>query len=137
MALGEGLQQSGAADWMAEALVALTGDLHIFFIMLVVSVVSVAFSNFMSNTATAAILAPILIGMSDALMVDPKLLVLVCALSVSVSFITPIGTPPFTLIYSTGIVSRKDLARSGLRISLPAILAIPTIVYLMVRFGLV
>jgi sodium-dependent dicarboxylate transporter 2/3/5 len=137
LALGEGLQQSGAADWIAGVLVSLTGDLHIFVIMLIVSLVSVAFSNFMSNTATAAILAPILIGMSDELMVDPKLLVLVCALSVSISFITPIGTPPFTLIYSTGILSRRDLARSGLRISLPAVLAISALVYLMVKFGLV
>ena len=137
LALGEGLQQSGAAEWMAGVLVSLTGDLHIFVIMLVVSAVSVVFSNFMSNTATAAILAPILIGMSDELMVDPKLLVLVCALSVSVSFITPIGTPPFTLIYSTGIISRRDLARSGLRLSIPAVLAITSLVYLMVKFGLV
>jgi sodium-dependent dicarboxylate transporter 2/3/5 len=137
LALGEGLQQSGAADWMAGVLVDLTGDLHIFVIMLVVSAVSVAFSNFMSNTATAAILVPILIGMSDELMVDPKLLVLVCALSVSISFITPIGTPPFTLIYSTGIISRRDLARSGLRLSLPAVFLISGLVYLMVRFGLI
>jgi sodium-dependent dicarboxylate transporter 2/3/5 len=137
LALGEGLQQSGAADWMAGVLISLAGDLHIFIIMLVVSLVSVAFSNFMSNTATAAILVPILIGMSDELMVDPKLLVLVCALSVSISFITPIGTPPFTLIYSTGILSRKDIAMSGLRVSLPAVFAISALVYLMVKFGLV
>jgi sodium-dependent dicarboxylate transporter 2/3/5 len=137
LALGEGLQQSGAADWMAGVLISLAGDLHIFIIMLVVSLVSVAFSNFMSNTATAAILVPILIGMSDELMVDPKLLVLVCALSVSISFITPIGTPPFTLIYSTGILSRKDIAMSGLRVSLPAVFAISSLVYLMVKFGLV
>lgn len=137
LALGQGLQQSGAAAWMAEMLVSLTGDLHIFIIMLIVSAVSIAFSNFMSNTATAAILAPILIGMSDELMIDPKLLVLVCALSVSISFITPIGTPPFTLIYSTGIISRKDLARSGLRISVPAVFVLSLLVYLMVKFGLV
>jgi sodium-dependent dicarboxylate transporter 2/3/5 len=137
LALGEGLQQAGAAAWMAEILVDLTGSLHIFVIMLIVSAVSIAFSNFMSNTATAAILAPILIGMSSELMVDPKLLVLVCSLSVSISFITPIGTPPFTLIYSTGVVSRRDLARSGLRISVPAALLLATLVYLMVEFGLV
>lgn len=137
LALAEGLQQSGAAAWMAEILVDLTGDFHIIFIMLAVSAVSIAFSNFMSNTATAAILAPILIGMSDELMVDPKLLVLVCAFSVSISFITPIGTPPFTLIYSTGILSRRDLMRSGLRISVPALLIITLLVYLMVEFGVI
>lgn len=137
LALGEGLQQSGAAEWMAQILVDMTGSMHIFFIMLIVSAVSIAFSNFMSNTASIAILAPILIGMSAALDVDAKLLVLVCALSVSISFITPIGTPPFTLIYSTGFISRRDLARNGLWISVPAVLLIATLVYLMVEFGLV
>ncbi len=137
LALGEGLQEAGAAAWMAEILVDVAGGFHIFVIMLLVSAVSIALSNFMSNTATAAILAPILIGMSDELMIDPKLLVLVCALSVSISFITPIGTPPFTLIYSTGVLSRGDIARSGLRISVPAVLVLATLVYLMVEFGLV
>jgi len=137
LALGEGLQQSGAAAWMADVLVSVTGDLHIIVIMVIISFVSIAMSNFMSNTATAAILAPILIGMSLPLGVDPKLLVLVCGLSVSISFITPIGTPPFTLIYSTGMVSRRDLARSGLRMTVPAVLTICSLVYLMVHFGLV
>jgi len=137
LALGEGLEASGAVAWMADHLVAITGGFHIIVIMLVVATISVLLSNFMSNTATIAILAPILIGMSTALEVDPKFLVLVCGLSVSISFITPIGTPPFTLIYSTGVLSRGELARGGLRVTLPAVLVACAVVYLMVEFGLV
>jgi len=137
LALGEGLQYSGAAEWMAQILVEFSGGLHIVIIMLLIIGLAVALSNFMSNTATVAILAPILIGMSGTLGVDPKFLVLACGLSVSLAFITPIGTPPFTLIYSTGMVSRMDLAKGGLRVILPAIFVIAVILYFMVSLGLV
>jgi sodium-dependent dicarboxylate transporter 2/3/5 len=137
LALGEGLQVSGAADWLADQLVALTGGLHIIAIMVIIAAVAVALSNFMSNTATVAILAPVLIGMAAALGVDLKFLVLVCGLSVSLSFITPIGTPPFTLIFSTGMVTRRDLAVGGIRVTIPALAIIVLIVYLMVEFGIV
>ncbi len=137
LALGEGLQESGAAQWMADQITSVTGDFHVLVIMLIVAAVSVVLSNFMSNTATAAILAPVLIGMSSSLGIDPKFLVLACAFSVSLSFITPIGTPPFTLIFSTGLVSRRDIALGGIRVTLPAMLIVVGMVYLMIEFGIV
>jgi len=137
LALGEGLQVSGAAVWMADQLVTLTGGLHIIAIMIVIAAVSVVLSNFMSNTATVAILAPVLIGMAAALGVDLKFLVLVCGLAVSLSFITPIGTPPFTLIFSTGMVTRRDLVVGGIRVTIPALVVLVLTVYLMVEFGIV
>ena len=137
LALGEGLQESGAAQWMADQITSVTGDFHVLVIMLIVAAVSVVLSNFMSNTATAAILAPVLIGMSSSLGIDPKFLVLACAFSVSLSFMTPIGTPPFTLIFSTGMVSRRDIALGGIRVTLPAMLIVVGMVYLMIEFGIV
>lgn len=135
LALGRGLQVSGAAGWMADMMAAATGELHILIVMVVVAFVSVLLSNFMSNTATAAILAPVLISVADAMGVDLKFLVLVCGLSVSLSFVTPIGTPPFTLIFSTGMVSRRDLAKGGMVVTVPAALIVVLMVFLMVGFG--
>lgn len=137
LALGQGLQAAGADQWIADQIVSVTQGFHIIVIMLMVAGISVALSNFMSNTATVAILAPVLLGMSSALGVDPKFLVLVCALGVSLSFATPIGTPPFTLIFSTGIVSRRDIAVGGIRIAVPATLVVVGIVYVMVLLGFV
>ncbi|MEM3038897.1 MAG: SLC13 family permease [Thermoplasmata archaeon] len=137
LALGEGMQFSGTAIWIANLLVGYTGGLHVVLIMLAIIALTVALSNFMSNTATVAILAPILLGMSDALGIDAKFLVLACGLSVSLSFATPIGTPPFTLIFSTGMVSRGEIAKGGLKVTLPATLAILAIVYVLVSLGLV
>jgi len=137
LALGEGMQFSGTAVWIANILIGLTGGLHIIVIMLAIITLTVALSNFMSNTATVAILAPILLGMSDALGIDPKFLVLACGLSVALSFSTPIGTPPFTLIFSTGMVSKGEIARCGLKVTLPAMIAILMIIYLLVSFDVV
>jgi len=61
----------------------------------------------------------------------------VTGFAVGISFITPIGTPPITLIYSTGSVTRRDLARTGLIIGVPATLAVVALVFLSVNFGLV
>lgn len=137
LALGEGMRFSGAATWIADILVGATGELHLLLIMFMIVMLTIALSNLMSNSATVAILAPILIGMAEALEIDAKFLVLACGMSVSLSFITPIGTPPFTLIFSTGMVSRSELARGGLKVTIPSMIAILVIVYLLVLTGLV
>jgi len=137
LALGEGLQASGAAEWMADIIANSIGAYGIPVMMLVVAIFCVVLTNFMSNTATAAVMVPILIGVSSSLGLDPKFLVLVTGFAVGISFITPIGTPPITLIYSTGSVTRRDLARTGLIIGVPATLAVVALVFLSVNFGLV
>jgi sodium-dependent dicarboxylate transporter 2/3/5 len=137
LALGKGLQVSGAAQWMADMIAGATGGITILLVMLVIALVSIALSNFMSNTATAAILAPVLISVAADMGVDLKFLVLACGLSVSLSFITPIGTPPFTLIFSTGMVTRRDLARGGLMVTIPAALVVVLMVFIMVELGFV
>lgn len=124
LALGEGLVYSGAAQWIADALGDALLGTQLFMVLLAVAFVTVAITNFISNTATAAMFIPILIGLSVALGVRPELLVLTCGLCVSLSFITPIGTPPFTLIYATRKVSRKDMAKAGIVITVPSVIAI-------------
>jgi sodium-dependent dicarboxylate transporter 2/3/5 len=124
LALGEALVFSGAADWMAEGLRGALIGTELLFVVLAIAFVTIAITNFISNTATAAMFIPILIGLSVALDVSPELLVLTCGLCVSLSFITPIGTPPMTLIYSTKKVTRRDMAKAGLVITVPAALAI-------------
>ncbi len=124
LALGEGLVYSGAAQWMADGLGDALLGTQLIVVLLAVSLVTVMLTNFISNTATAAMFIPILLGLSRSLGVSPELLVLTCGLSVSLSFITPIGTPPFTLIYSTKRVTRRDMAKAGIVITVPSILAI-------------
>lgn len=124
LALGEALVYSGAAQWLAEGLGDLLLGAQVLTVLLAVAFVTVTITNFISNTATAAMFIPILLSLSMALGVPPELLVLTCGLCVSLSFITPIGTPPFTLIYATKKVSRRDMAKAGIAIAVPMAVAI-------------
>jgi len=124
LALGEGLVYSGAAQWMAGGLGNALLGAQLLVVLLSVAFATVALTNFISNTATAAMFIPILLGLSVALNVQPELLVLACGLCVSLSFITPIGTPPFTLIYATKKVGRRDLAKAGIVITVPAVVMV-------------
>jgi sodium-dependent dicarboxylate transporter 2/3/5 len=137
LALGEGMEVSGTAEWIAEGLVSAIGSWEVVMMVLVVTAATVAITNLMSNTATAAIFIPILIGISATLGMDPKFLVLACGFAVSLSFITPIGTPPLTLIYSQGEVGRQEMARAGLVVTVPAIMVLVPVIYLIVEFGVV
>lgn len=136
LALGEGLVYSGAAQWLADGLGDALLGAQLIIVLLTVAFVTIIITNFISNTATAAMFIPILLGLSVALNVQPELLVLTCGLCVSLSFITPIGTPPFTLIYATKKVSRRDMAKAGIVITVPAAIAICLFLLAVDYFGI-
>ncbi|MBI0582024.1 MAG: SLC13/DASS family transporter [Methanomassiliicoccales archaeon] len=135
LALGEGLVYSGAAQWIADGLGDVLLGAQLLIVLLTIAFVTVVITNFISNTATAAMFIPILLGLSIALNVQPELLVLTCGLCVSLSFITPIGTPPFTLIYATKKVSRRDMAKAGIVITVPTAIVICLFLLAFGHFG--
>jgi len=99
-------------------------------VLLAVSLVCVALTSFASNTATAAILVPIVIPMASVLGVDMTALAVLVAMSVSIDYITPVGTPPNAIACSSGYVRPKDLAKAGIVISIIAV------ALLVIRFSL-
>ncbi|MCJ2512432.1 MAG: anion permease, partial [Candidatus Thermoplasmatota archaeon] len=59
------------------------------------------------------------------------------AFSMVLSFATPVATPSSTLVYGTGMVSKRELATTGLLISVPAIVITVLFSFLMAHFGFV
>ncbi|MEM0448413.1 MAG: DASS family sodium-coupled anion symporter [Methanomassiliicoccales archaeon] len=135
LSLGKALEYTGTAALIADLIVMGFRGMSVIAMMIFVGVISVLITNFVSNTASAAMLAPIMIGVSSALGIDPKYLALTVGFCVSLAIITPIGTPSMTLIYSTGQVSRKAMAAAGLVVSALAVPLIVAIVYIMVNSG--
>lgn len=78
-----------------------------------------ALSNFISNTATAALLIPILTvvceGMGDALtpIGGTSTVIIGIAIAASCAMSLPISTPPNAIAYSTGLIEQKDMAKAG------------------------
>jgi len=135
LSIGHALEATGTAAWFAGVLTDLTGGQALLVMMLLIGFLTVTVGTMLSNSATVSIMVPIVISMSSTVGIDPRFLVLVVAFCASISFITPVGTPPVTLAYSTGFFTRRDLARAGFIITVPAVILVVLIVYALVTLG--
>jgi sodium-dependent dicarboxylate transporter 2/3/5 len=83
-----------------------------------------------SNTATASLLMPLLAAASVAMDINPFLLMIPATLSASCAFMLPVATAPNAVIYGSGRVSIKDMARAGLALNLFGAVVISVVSYL-------
>jgi len=98
-------------------------------VLLIVIIFAFVLSIAASNTASAAIMIPLVIPLALLLNIDPKILVVAAAIGVSLDFIVPVGTPPNTIAYSSGYIKAKDMAISGVIIAVIGILVLTTWAY--------
>ena len=117
-ALGYGLNASGLAANAVESIP--FGEFSPLLILLLSGLICYGLSNFISNSATAALLMPILAfvcaAMGDKLAPiggTPTVLIGV-AIAASSAMVLPISTPPNALAYATNLVEQKDMAKIGL-----------------------
>jgi sodium-dependent dicarboxylate transporter 2/3/5 len=119
-ALGLGMNGTGLADAAIESIP--FGSWSPVAILVISGIICYALSNFISNTATAALLVPILAvvcsGMGENLAgIGGSATVLIgIALSASSAMCLPISTPPNAIAYSTGLVEQKDMLKVGLTV---------------------
>ena len=121
-ALGYGLNASGLA---ANAVKSIPfGDFSPLLILLLSGLICYVLSNFISNSATAALLMPILAvvctAMGDKLAAigGTSTVLIGVAIASSSAMILPISTPPNALAYATNLIQQKDMARMGIIIGL-------------------
>ncbi|MGE4588325.1 MAG: SLC13 family permease [Acidaminococcaceae bacterium] len=79
----------------------------------VLFILSCFLTQFMSNTASAALLCPIGIAISQKLGADPKAVLMAIAMAASCAFATPVGTPPNTLVLGPGGYKFMDYVKAG------------------------
>ncbi len=117
-ALGVGLNESGLAENAINSIP--FGTWSPVVILVVALLVCYGLSNFISNTATAALLVPILAvvckGMGDSIdsIGGVKTVLIGIAIAASVSMCLPISTPPNAIAHSTGLVEQRDMVKLGL-----------------------
>jgi sodium-dependent dicarboxylate transporter 2/3/5 len=125
-ALGYALNASGLAANAVESIP--FGDFSPVFILIISGLICYGLSNFISNSATAALLMPILAfvcgAMGDSLAPiggTPTVLIGV-AIAASSAMVLPISTPPNALAFATNLVQQKDMAKIGLIIGIISML---------------
>lgn len=117
-ALGTGMKQSGLAKAMVDSIPFDTFPVLI--VLVGAGLLCLTLSTFISNSASSALLVPILItvgeGMKDQLagIGGVTTLVVSVALCASFAMALPISTPPNAIAYSTGLVNTKQMAKVGL-----------------------
>lgn len=82
-----------------------------------------------SNTASAALLLPILAAASVAMNVDPALIMFPAVLSASCAFMLPVATAPNAIVFSGGYVTTAQMAREGLALNVVASLIVASYFY--------
>ena len=113
LAIGSVLVTTGFSDWLALKLMGL-GALPTSLVIVLVSSLTLIIGAFISNTACAAMLVPLAIPLAQILHIDPKLMVVIVAISSSIDFALVIGTPPTMLAYSTGYFETKEIFKRGI-----------------------
>ncbi len=119
-ALGIGLEKTGLAKHMVESIP--FGEWSPVVVMLGSGLLCLFMSTFMSNSASAALLLPIMYtvgkGMDLGAFGGVCTMLLGVALSASLAMAMPISTPPNALAYSTGTIKQKDMATVGIIVGL-------------------
>ncbi|MCC7373324.1 MAG: DASS family sodium-coupled anion symporter [Verrucomicrobiales bacterium] len=118
MALGELMFSTGLAKWIGEGLAAALPTQSVFSLTLLFAVVGVLVSEATSNTASATMIIPLAIAVSQAAHVDPLHPALGACLGCSLGFMLPVSTPPNALAYGTGAVPLLRMIRHGLWLDL-------------------
>ena len=114
LALADALQRTGAGADIAHLILGLLGDNpNPSLLLLTILLLSCLLTNFMSNTATAALLAPIGLSIAGSLTADPRAVLMAVVIGSSCAFATPIGTPANTMVLSVGHYRFADYAKAG------------------------
>lgn len=113
LSLGLAVSKTGLDLWFA-SLISIE-DLSIFMLIVVFAYMVVIISNFMSNTAAANIMLPIVVAIAMSISVDGSTFaVIAVALSASFAMCLPVSTPPNAIIYASNKVNSKDFITLGL-----------------------
>lgn len=103
MPVATALDQSGAGKMIADAVIGVMGsDPSPYFATAVLFALSCIMTQFMSNTASCALLAPIGISIAQGMGADPHAVLMAIGVAASCAFGTPVGTPPNTLVLGPG-----------------------------------
>ena len=128
IAIANAFIQSGLSDQIAAQLQALS-QVPVWLMILAICLVVTFMTEVTSNTATSSLLMPLLASAAVVMEVNPMLLMIPAAMSASCAFMLPVATAPNAVIYGSGKVSIKDMARAGLVLNLAGVLVISGVCY--------
>ncbi len=123
LSLSAALTDTGVTVWLSNELTLLDG-MNLMIVVVVLCLLIVAVSELMSNIATITAFLPILTSLSQAIHVNPLLLMVPATLSASCGFMMPGASASNALAYSTGRLKVSDMIKAGFLMNITAVAVI-------------
>ncbi len=133
-ALADALEASGFSKW-AGARLSFVGNWPPVLMIVMVCVVVTLLSEVASNVATATAMMPIAAALATSIGVHPYLLMIPAVLAASSGFMLPVATAPNTIVYATGFVRVKAMARSGVLLDVAAAIVITLLIFTVIPWA--
>ncbi|MCC7002504.1 MAG: anion permease, partial [Gemmatimonadaceae bacterium] len=127
LSLAAAMESSGLAERIGVWMSGLQG-LPLPIVLLGVATATVIVSELASNAATASMGMPIAVSLAQALDQPPLMVMLVIGLAASVGFALPMATPPNAIVFGSGELTVRDMARAGLALDVVGILVVVGVV---------
>ena len=131
LALADGFKDTKLAEWIGGQ-VSLLENAPILILIIAVATLIIFLTELTSNTATAAMVMPILSAVAIGLGQNPLLLVVPAAVAASCAFMLPVATPPNAIVFGSGYVTIPQMARSGFGLNIIGIMLTVVLTYLLV-----
>jgi sodium-dependent dicarboxylate transporter 2/3/5 len=131
LALADGFKETQLADWIGNQ-VSLLEHAPIIILVIAVTALIIFLTELTSNTATAAMVMPILSAVAIGLGQNPLLLVVPAAIAASCAFMLPVATPPNAIVFGSGYVTIPQMAKSGFGLNIISIFVAVLVTYLLV-----
>ena len=131
LTLGMIIEKSGLGELLIGQVSNLITTLPVIVFLWIIVIFSIILTEFMSNTASAAMILPLLFTLATELHMNPILLVLPATIAASYGFMMPAGTPPNAMVFSSGYVPQKDMLKAGFILNILFSILLTTFFYLL------
>ncbi len=126
-ALAEGFQATGLAQWIGQQLLFLQNS-HLYLFILAITLMTVFLTEVTSNTATSAMLIPIMGSVAIAMAIHPYGPIIAAGIAASYAFMLPVATPPNAVVFGSRFVTIPTMARVGFILNLIGVIMITLLV---------
>jgi len=128
-ALAAGFKDSGLSGWLAQTFFSSLSQFSVLLIVLFTCLAMTFLTELTSNTASTQLVLPILAAAALAQAIHPMLIMIPATLSASMAFMMPVATPPNAIVFGSGRLSVKQMARAGLVLNFIGVIVVTTVVY--------
>lgn len=130
ISLANAMENAGLMEQLGAWLAQFSGNA--FVLVLVITIVSMFISEVMSNIAQVIVFAPVISSLADAIGVNPLILGIPMALAASVAGMMPMGTPPNAIVFASGHIKFRQMAKAGFVMNLVAVVLITVICWFLI-----